>query len=79
PTLCRGSRVIFPNGAIDPWHALGVMKSPMPGLPTIFVKGASHHFWTHPSKPTDSPNIVKARVFIWDQISAWLEEDDKAE
>lgn len=46
PTHRRGSRVVFPNGAIDPWHALGVMKSPMPGLPTIFVKG--EHFVPQP-------------------------------
>lgn len=40
------------------------------------VEGASHHFWTHPSKPTDSPDVVKARVEIWDQVTKWLEEDD---
>ncbi|CAM9772235.1 unnamed protein product [Ectocarpus sp. 4 AP-2014] len=72
----RGSRVIFPNGAIDPWHALGVLETPTPGLPAIYVEGASHHFWTHPSKPTDSPDIVKARHVIWNQITAWLGEDD---
>lgn len=72
----RGWRVIFPNGAIDPWHALGVLETPMRGLPAIYVEGASHHFWTHPSKPTDSPDIVRARETIWDQITAWLGEDD---
>ncbi|CBN78040.1 conserved unknown protein [Ectocarpus siliculosus] len=72
----RGSRVIFPNGAIDPWHALGVLETPTPGLPAIYVEGASHHFWTHPSKPTDSPDIVKARHVIWNQVTAWLGEDD---
>eukprot|EP00752_Nemacystus_decipiens_P009162 g8184.t1 len=75
-TTPRGSRVIFPNGAIDPWHALGVLKPPMEDLPTIFVPGASHHFWTHPSKPTDSPDVVKARVEIWDQVTSWLKDDD---
>ncbi|CAN0443228.1 unnamed protein product, partial [Laminaria digitata] len=41
----RGSRVIFPNGAIDPWHALGVLKTPMPALPAIYVQGESYHSW----------------------------------
>lgn len=35
----RGSRVIFPNGEIDPWHALGVLETPMPDLPAIYVQG----------------------------------------
>lgn len=43
PAMCncntRGSRVIFPNGAIDPWHALGVLESPMRDLPVMYVKG----------------------------------------
>ena len=37
--ICRGSRVIFPNGAIDPWHALGVLETPMPSLPAVYVEG----------------------------------------
>ncbi|CAM9552994.1 unnamed protein product [Choristocarpus tenellus] len=72
----RGSRVIFPNGDIDPWHALGVLKEPMPGLPVLYVKGASHHFWTHPSKSDDSPEVVKARTAIWAQVTTWLEEEE---
>ncbi|CAM9504375.1 unnamed protein product [Pylaiella littoralis] len=72
----RGSRVIFPNGSIDPWHALGVLESPMPELPVIYVEGASHHFWTHPSKPTDSSDVAKARMEIWKQVTEWLDEDD---
>ncbi|CAN0047990.1 unnamed protein product [Ectocarpus sp. 8 AP-2014] len=34
-----GSRVIFPNGAIDPWHALGVLETPTPALPAVYVEG----------------------------------------
>ncbi len=39
PKYRRGSRVIFPNGAIDPWHALGVLEAPIPDLPVIYVEG----------------------------------------
>eukprot|EP00904_Undaria_pinnatifida_P007440 jgi/Undpi1/3826/HiC_scaffold_16.g07195.m1 len=72
----RGSRVIFLNGEIDPWHALGVLETLMPALPAYYIKGASHHFWTHPSKPTDLPDIIKAREIIWTQVTAWLNEED---
>ncbi|CAN0443249.1 unnamed protein product [Laminaria digitata] len=48
----------------------------MCALPFLSSAGASHHFWTHPSKPTDSPDVVKARETIWAQVTAWIGEDD---
>lgn len=45
----RGSRVMFPNGEIDPWHALGVLHSMGPDLPALYVSGMglipSHLAW----------------------------------
>ena len=76
------SRIMFPNGDIDPWKALGVgvdIFSPnglaphdSEDLPTLMVDGASHHFWTHPSLPTDAPEIREARSVIWYQVDTWL-------
>lgn len=40
------------------------------------IIGASHHFWTHPSKPTDTSDVVKARREIWKQVTQWLDEND---
>lgn len=71
----QGSRILFPNGQIDPWHSLGVLSPPNAGEPTLWVTGASHHFWTHPSEPTDSAFVRSARQTIWDQVDAWLMED----
>ena len=42
--------------------------------PSILVPGASHHFWTHPALPTDSPYVVKARLQIAEFVSAALAE-----
>jgi pimeloyl-ACP methyl ester carboxylesterase len=68
-----GSRVLFVNGQIDPWHALSLLESPDPeNLPTLWVPGASHHFWTHPILPTDTSYIVDARNSIWSQVTRWL-------
>ena len=47
----QGSRIIFTNGKIDPWRALGVIDSPNSQEPTLMVRAASHHFWTHPTGP----------------------------
>merc|ERR1712146_83118 len=77
-----GSRIFFPNGDIDPWKALGVgvdifttnglAPHDSKELPTLMVDGASHHFWTHPSLPTDAPEINEARAIIWYQVDTWL-------
>lgn len=71
----QGSRIMFPNGQIDPWHALGVLEEPNPREPVLWVRAASHHFWTHPSLPTDSVYVKAARVQIWNQVDAWLREE----
>ncbi len=42
------------------------------------VEGASHHFWTHPSLPTDQKSVVEARIVIRKQVLAWLEEETEA-
>jgi hypothetical protein len=68
----QSSRIFFVNGEIDPWHANSVLVSPNDQEPTLWVVGASHHFWTHPSKPTDSKEVVDARQAIWNQVGEWL-------
>jgi serine protease 16 len=73
-----GSRVLFPNGQIDPWHALGVLHSPHPKtLPTLWVPGASHHFWTHTPLPSDSSYINSARESIWATVESWLQSAEE--
>jgi serine protease 16 len=71
-----GSRILSVNGEIDPWHYLAILQSPDPkNMPTWWVPGASHHFWTHPSLPTDTEYIKQAREQIWKTVSYWLSED----
>jgi thymus-specific serine protease len=71
----QSTRIMFPNGEIDPWRAGGVSQSPEGSSeePILLVKGASHHFWTHPSLPTDSEYVNEARQAIWNQVNAWLD------
>lgn len=71
-----GSRVLYPNGEVDPWHALSVLTAPAnEDIPVMMVKGASHHFWTHPSKPSDQKAVVSARTAIKEQVTTWLKQD----
>jgi len=68
----NATRIMWPNGDVDPWHALSILESPGPEMPTLMVSGASHHAWTHPSAPTDQPSVVKARQTIRTQVAEWL-------
>ena len=71
----NASRIYYVNGDVDPWSGLSILP---PGhsaaLPTLLVEGASHHFWTHPSQPTDSKDVVAARQTIRAQVKRWLAE-----
>jgi len=70
----NATRILYPNGDVDPWHGLSKLK-PSPGLPVLMVSGASHHAWTHPSEPTDQKSVVEARAAIRKQVSEWLAEE----
>ena len=70
-----GSCVLFPNGEVDPWSGQGVLKSPAPELPTLWVEGASHHAWTHPSDSRDQASVVSARTAIRKQVDTFLAQD----
>jgi len=72
----RATRVLSVNGDVDPWSSLAITSEDggTDDLPTIWVEGASHHFWTHELKETDSLNVKNARLMIYDQVVAWLDE-----
>ena len=68
------SRILFVNGEVDPWSMLSVDldHGRSAELPTIWVEGASHHFWTHEASERDGKNIVGARKAIYRQMIEWL-------
>ena len=70
----NATRIMWPNGEVDPWSSLSVLTQTNPAQPTLMVAGASHHEWTHPALPTDLPSIVAARAAIRKQVAAWLQD-----
>ena len=73
------TRILFPNGNVDPWHGLGVLTSPSDSEPVMMVDGASHHAWTHPADDPmllAQPQVAAAKTAIQEQVVAWLAEDD---
>lgn len=67
-----GSCVLWPNGEVDPWATLSVLKQPAPLQPVLWVPGASHHAWTHPSTSSDQASVVSARAAIYKQVDEFL-------
>lgn len=75
PSEKLGSCVVWPNGEVDPWATLSVLKSPGAAQPVIWVEGASHHAWTHPSAGSDQASVVEARGKIRRQVDDFLQQD----
>lgn len=65
------TNIVFPNGSIDPWHALGVLES-SGSLVAVFINGTAHCANMYPPSPHDLPSLVKARATISATIGDWL-------
>ncbi|KAJ8664614.1 hypothetical protein QAD02_006276 [Eretmocerus hayati] len=66
------SNVVFVQGSIDPWHALGICNSTMPTTPAIFINGTAHCANVYPSSPNDLPQLTAARQKIQSLLKDWL-------
>ena len=51
-------------GTVDPWTELAAQAH-------VSVEGASHHFWTHPVRATDSAAVQDARKLVTDVVRSW--------
>ncbi|XP_065643422.1 putative serine protease K12H4.7 isoform X2 [Hydra vulgaris] len=67
----NAKRIVFPNGSIDPWHALSFTKNAKDMI-SVFINGTAHCANMYPSSPDDSAELIKARQFIGDLITKWL-------
>lgn len=67
-----GARILFVNGDIDPWHALGVIESLSQDEVAVFIKGASHCQDMQSSRDYDSVDLINGRKMIEGQLARWL-------
>lgn len=68
------TRVVFPNGSIDPWHALGITDDLSPEATAIFINGTAHCANMYPEKADDPPQLLHAREQVFNHIQKWLQE-----
>ncbi|XP_034023706.1 thymus-specific serine protease [Thalassophryne amazonica] len=66
------TRIVFPNGSIDPWHALGITEDISPDLPAIFIKGTAHCANMYPERSQDPLQLVLARDHIFQLLQQWM-------
>ncbi|KAF4670554.1 Thymus-specific serine protease [Perkinsus olseni] len=74
----NATRILSVNGGVDPWHRLALVTSDDPALPTIWVPGASHHYWTHHGSENVDKSVARARAGIRGIVKQWLREDARA-
>lgn len=70
----EASNIVFPNGSIDPWHALGIIKDISNSLQAIYIEGTAHCANMYPARDSDLPSLVKAREEISSLIGQWLDQ-----
>lgn len=58
------TNVIYVHGSIDPWHALGLIESPNPLMPTIYIQGTAHCANMYEPHVDDLPQLKEARKTI---------------
>ncbi|XP_033099786.1 putative serine protease K12H4.7 [Anneissia japonica] len=67
------SKVVFPNGSIDPWHALGITKDIGDDATAIFINGTAHCANMYPATSDDPPQLVQARKAIQASVQQWIQ------
>ncbi|XP_072930540.1 putative serine protease K12H4.7 isoform X2 [Epargyreus clarus] len=72
-TDIAATRVLYVQGSVDPWHALGLTATKDPESPVIYINGTAHCANMYPSTSHDLPALQAARVAIRDQLNKWLE------
>ncbi|KAH8364276.1 hypothetical protein KR084_005086 [Drosophila pseudotakahashii] len=69
----KTTNVLYVHGSIDPWHALGLVKSSDPALPTIYIEGTAHCANMYEPAKSDPPQLVAARNKITKFLAKLLE------
>jgi len=72
----RSNKIVFLNGSVDPWHALGLISdTPKPDdMPVYYIKGTAHCADLYGTSPNDLSTLTYAREQAWKYVGKWLNE-----
>ncbi|CAG2198972.1 unnamed protein product [Mytilus edulis] len=69
----KPTKLVFPYGSIDPWHALSfTTTSADQHFTTIYIDGTAHCANMYPSTPAAPPQLTESRKTINTLIGQWL-------
>jgi len=73
----NSDKIVFSNGSVDPWHALGFTSdTPYPDrIPVFYIKGTAHCGDLYATSKNDLPSLTFAREQTWKYIAKWLNEN----
>ena len=66
------SKVVFVQGSLDPWHALGITEDLSPSAPAILIEGTAHCANLYPPAEDDPQQLKDARLAIGKLIGIWI-------
>ncbi|CAG2101392.1 unnamed protein product [Medioppia subpectinata] len=66
------TNVVFPNGSLDPWHALSVLKDLNNSTKAVMIENYSHGGDMYGSSPSDTQSLKNAQKLIEQQIAEYL-------
>ncbi|KAM5163722.1 putative serine protease K12H4.7 [Mantella aurantiaca] len=69
----QSSRIVFPNGLIDPWHALGINMSLSSDVVAIPMQDAAHCADMYPARPEEPSILPAVRKQIYELLTKWLQ------
>ncbi|XP_054156701.1 uncharacterized protein LOC128955089 [Oppia nitens] len=67
------TNVVFPNGAVDPWHLRSVLSDLNPTTRAIYMKSTSHGADMLQPFPNDPKELTDARLAIEKQLQLFLQ------
>lgn len=67
-----GTNIVFPNGSIDPWHALSIITNLGPTVEAVYINGTAHCANMYPPRPSDPAGLTEARATISALIGKWV-------
>jgi len=72
----RSDKIVFLNGSVDPWHALGLISdTPKPDeMPVCYINGTAHCADLYSSSPNDLDSLKQARIKAWKYMDTWIKE-----
>ncbi|CAG2120605.1 unnamed protein product, partial [Medioppia subpectinata] len=66
------TNVVFPNGSLDPWHALSVLKDLNNSTKAVMIEGKAHCGDMYASSPSETESLKSAHKLIEQQIGEYL-------